>query len=68
MYKQRQGFLLRSEGGEKVFQGNISPSLTYGKGEEYFLSAGLLQECKRKSRQAKLQFTIKKGSSFKAFE
>jgi hypothetical protein len=36
--------------------------------EEYFLSEGLLHECKRKSRQAKLQFTIKRGSSFKAFE
>lgn len=39
-----------------------------GTEEEYFLSADLFQECKRKSRRAKLQFTIKKGSSFKAFE
>jgi len=36
--------------------------------EEHFLSAGLFLECKGKSRQARLQFTIKKGSSFKAFE
>lgn len=39
-----------------------------GTEEEYFLSADLFQECKRKSRRAKLQFTIKKGSSFNAFE
>jgi hypothetical protein len=56
------------EGKKKSFPTEYFTFLNIRDGrEEYFLSTSLFLECK-KSRQAKLQFTIKKGSSFKAFE
>jgi hypothetical protein len=39
-----------------------------GKKKKKKKSTGLFHQSKEKSRQTRLQFTIKKGSSFKAFE